>query len=129
MGMKSGIVLLVNQEAMDARYIHDEAYGVRATSDGGFVIAGGSGDEHSYSESGHPKGASDIWKAYIVKVNSQGETIWEEVYGSPNLNNAGEYLGLTSDGGYVIGTDSDSAGKNEFAPNNFGFLKLGPDPE
>tara|TARA_B110000503_G_scaffold122828_2_gene187837 strand:+ start:32847 stop:34094 length:1248 start_codon:yes stop_codon:yes gene_type:complete len=113
----------------DARYIHDEAYGVRATSDGGFVIAGGSGDEHSYSESGHPKGASDIWKAYIVKVNSQGETIWEEVYGSPNLNNAGEYLGLTSDGGYVIGTDSDSAGKNEFAPNNFGFLKLGPDPE
>jgi hypothetical protein len=108
----------------DARYIHDEAYGVRQTSDGGYVIIGGTGDEHSYSESGHPKGASDIWMAYAVKVDGQGETVWQQVYGSPILNDAGEYMDLTSDGGFIIGTDSDYAGQENFEPNNFGFLKI-----
>jgi hypothetical protein len=108
----------------DARYIHDEAYGVRQTLDGGYVIVGGTGDEHSYSASGHPRGASDIWMVYAVKVDAQGETVWQQVYGSPILNDAGEYMGLTSDGGFIIGTDTDFAGKQNFEPNNFGFLKI-----
>ncbi len=95
----------------DAKYIHDEAYGIRQTPDGGYVILGGAGDEHSYSASGHQKGASDIWMAYAVKVDAKGETVWEQVYGSPILNDAGEYMGLTSDGGFIIGTDSDYAGQ------------------
>ena len=37
---------------------------------------------------------------------------------------AGEYLGLTQDGGFIIGTDSDEAGAENFEPNNFGFLKI-----
>ncbi|MDA0195768.1 MAG: hypothetical protein O2951_12110 [Bacteroidetes bacterium] len=113
----------------DPEFIHDEAYGVRETADGGFVIVGGSGDEYSYSASGSPNGDSDIWKVYAVKVDKQGDVLWEKVYGSPVLNNAGEYMGITSDGGYIIGTDSDSAGKDDFEPNNFGFMKLGPDTD
>ncbi len=112
----------------DARYIHDEAYGVRETQDGGFVIVGGTGDEYPYSESGHVQGASDIWQVYLVKVDAGGELLWQAVYGSPTANDAGEYLGITRDGGYIIGTDSDLAGAEEFEPNNFGFLKLSPDP-
>jgi len=109
----------------DPRFIHDEAYGVRQTPDGGYVLVGGSGDEHDYSASGSPYGASDIWKVFLVKVDAQGETEWQAVYGSNRENNAGEYLGLTRDGGFIIGTDSDSAGKEHFEPNNFGFLKIG----
>jgi len=108
----------------DPKYIHDEAYGIRQTPDGGYAIVGGTGDEHPYSASGSPHGASDIWKAYLVKVNSKGETLWEGVYGGTNDNNAGEYLGLTRDGGYIIGSDSDDAGKENFRPNNFGFMKI-----
>ncbi len=110
----------------DPNFIHDEAYGIRQTPDGGYVIVGGSGDEYKYSESGSPNGASDIWKVYLVKVNPKGEMLWESVYGSNTNHNAGEYLGLTSDGGYIIGSDSDSAGKDDLKPNNFGFMKIAP---
>lgn len=40
-------------------------------------------------------------------------------------NNAGEYLGLTEDGGYIVFVDSDS--HEPPVPNNFGFLKIEPD--
>jgi hypothetical protein len=111
----------------DARYIHDEAYGIRQTPDGGYVIVGGTGDEHRYSESGSPFGASDIWKVYLVKVNNKGDLQWQGVYGGNHDNNAGEYLGLTKDGGFIIGSDSDDAGAENFRPNNFGFMKIAPD--
>lgn len=108
----------------DAKWIHDEAYGVRQTPDGGYVIVGGTGDEYPYSAKGHPRGSSDIWQVYLVKTNGQGDTEWEGVYGSPDEHDAGEYLGLTSDGGCIIFVDADDVGEME--PNNFGFLKIGP---
>ena len=98
----------------DPKYIHDEAYGVRQTLDGGYILVGGTGDEYPYSASGHAKGKSDIWQVFAVKVDPNGELLWEAVYGSPRSHDAGEYLGLTQDGGYIIGTDSDSAGESEF---------------
>jgi len=110
----------------DAQYIHDEAYGVRQTPDGGFIICGGSGDEYSYSESGHPAGSSNEWKIFLAKTDSLGNTLWKDVYPSTSAgNNAGEYLGLTDDGGYIVFVDSDSHSPPE--PNNFGFLKIEPD--
>ncbi len=112
----------------DARYIHDEAYGVRQTPDGGYILAGGSGDEHdSYSGSGHPAGTSDEWKAYLVRTDGEGNLLWEGIYPTAGDvgNNAAEYIGLTSDGGYIVFVDTDS--QTPPAPNNFGFLKLAPD--
>jgi hypothetical protein len=110
----------------DAKYIHDESYGIKQTPDGGYVIVGGSGDEYEYSESGHPKGHSDLWLAYVVKTDANGNLMWEGLYGSLEGNNAGEYVNLTSDGGYVIFTDSDTAGV--MGENNFGLMKISPDP-
>ncbi len=40
-------------------------------------------------------------------------------------NNAGEYINLTSDGGYIIFTDSDTAGN--MGGSNFGLMKIAPD--
>jgi len=111
----------------DAEYIHDEAYGVRQTTDGGYVISGGSGDEYSYSESGHSSGPSDEWKVYIIRTDGDGTMLWEGIYPTWSVgNNGGEYIGLTSDGGYIVFVDTDTQTPPD--PNNFGFLKLGPDP-
>ena len=109
----------------DAKYIHDESYGVKQTPDGGYVVVGGTGDEYEYSESGHSKGRSDLWMAYVVKTDANGNLMWEGLYGSLEGNNAGEYINLTSDGGYIIFTDSDTAGV--IGENNFGLMKITPD--
>jgi hypothetical protein len=109
----------------DARHIRDECYGVKQTPDGGYIMVGGSGDEDDYSASGHPGGRSDIWKSYVVKTDAKGNLQWQAVYGDPVGNNAGEYINLTRDGGYVIFTDSDTAGAME--SGNFGLMKLSPE--
>jgi hypothetical protein len=112
----------------DAEFIHDEAYGVRQTPDGGYVICGGSGDEDdNYSGSDHYSGPSDEWKVYLVRTDGDGTMQWEGIYPTWSVgNNGGEYLGLTSDGGYIVFVDTDTQTPPD--PNNFGFLKLGPDP-
>jgi len=52
--------------------------------------------------------------------------LWEGIYpGYSTGNNAGEYLGLTSDGGYIVFADTDTQGAG---PNNYGFMKLTTDP-
>ena len=88
-------------------------------------MIGGSGDEDSYSGRGHPAGSSDIWKSYVVRTDGKGNLLWQGLYGDPAGNNAGEYINLTIDGGYIIFTDSDTAG--DMRPNNFGLMKIAPD--
>jgi len=112
----------------DANYIHDEAYGARQTPDGGYIISGGSGDEYDeYSECGHPAGCSGEWKAYLVKTDPDGNLLWEDVYPPTSVGNtAGEYLGLTSDGGYIVFTDTD-AFWGTVGAEAMGFMKIAPD--
>ena len=109
----------------DAKWIHDESYGVKETPDGGFIVVGGTGDEYRYSASGHAWGPSDLWLAYAVRTDGDGNLLWDAVYGDLGGNNAGEYINLTSDGGYVIFTDSDTASSN--GSNDFGIMKIAPD--
>ncbi len=106
----------------DPRYIHDEAYGVKETPDGGFAIIGGTGDEHPYSSKGHEIGPSDLWLAYLVKTDSLGNMEWEGVYGERSGHNAGEYMDVTDDGGFIIWSDSDTYG--DMKNNSFGFIKV-----
>ena len=109
----------------NANYIHDESYGVKELPDGGFVVAGGTGDEYGYSESGHNLGPSDLWLAYIIRTDKKGNLKWQGLYGSPDGNNAAEYINLTNDGGFVIFTDSDTVGVMK--QHNFGLMKLRPE--
>ena len=91
-------------------------------------MCGGNGDEtESFSATGSPLGPSDIWQVYLVKTDAAGNLIWQSCYGSTKVHDAGEYLGLTSDGGYIIAVDADSAGSDTYAPNNFGFMTIAPD--
>jgi hypothetical protein len=72
----------------------------RQTSDGGYIIAGFSGNP------------SDAW---LVKVNSSGDLEWENTYGGSNNDDASEVL-QTSDGGYILSGSTESFG--------FGFNSL-----
>jgi hypothetical protein len=98
---------------------------VKETPDGGFVVIGGTGDEYRYSAAGHPFGPSDLWLAYLVRTDANGDVLWQGLYGDLDGNNAGEYIALTRDGGYVVFTDSDTAGS--MGEENFGLMKIAPD--
>ncbi|MHC4069236.1 MAG: hypothetical protein ACYS18_09300 [Planctomycetota bacterium] len=100
----------------NGQYIHDEAWGARATPDGGWVVIAGSGDEYSYEECGHPLGCSGQWIVYLVKYSSNGILQWEGLYGGEG-DWAGEDVCITSDGGALVANDCGA----------FGFTKIAPD--
>ncbi len=104
-----------NPRGFNPAYIHDETWGVKATCDGGCVIAAGTGDEYSYSACSGGV-CSDQWEAYIVKFSESGNVDWEETYSSSNGSDwAAEDIDLTRDGGVIVAVDN----------SQFGFLKLG----
>lgn len=108
-----------NPRGFDARYIHDETWGVKATCDGGCIISAGTGDEYPYSA--QIDGVySDQWEAYIVKYDANGNLEWEETFSSEDFGLEGDWaaedIDLTSDGGAIIAVDN----------GEFGFLKLAP---
>ena len=103
-----------NPRGFNPNFIHDETWGVKATPDGGCVIAAGTGDEYSYSECGGGV-CSDQWEAYVVKFDAAGGFEWEETYlGGTGDDWAAEDIDLTSDGGAIVAVDN----------ARFGFLKL-----
>ena len=105
-----------NPRGFNPTWIHDETWGIKATPDGGCVIAAGTGDEYSYSEC-NAGVCSDQWEAYIVKFAANGDVDWQETYRpGPGQDWAAEDIDLTSDGGAIVAVDN----------SQFGFLKLAP---
>jgi putative intracellular protease/amidase len=68
---------------------YDWANSVRATADGGFVIAGNSDLEQ------------DLMDLYLVKVDAQGNTEWAEVFGG-SFYDYGSAVRETSDGDFIV---------------------------
>merc|ERR1719195_1318576 len=97
-------------------------YGVKLDKDGNYLLLGGSGDEYPYSATNSATGwSSDVWVSYLVILDTDGNKLYENVYGDKGANNAGEYLSVDpNNGDIMIYVDSDSFG------GVFGFLKLSP---
>jgi len=68
----------------------DAFYDVRATADGGYVLAGGTGSFGA--------GNGDAW---CVKLDAAGNVLWQRAYGSPGDEYALS-VGTTADGGYIL---------------------------
>jgi predicted secreted protein len=68
----------------------DFAKSVKQTRDGGYIIAG-----HTTS---YGAGGYDV---YLIKTNSQGDTLWTKTYGTSN-DERGVCLQITHDDGYII---------------------------
>ncbi|MFH1010392.1 MAG: hypothetical protein V1784_04055 [bacterium] len=68
----------------------DRAQSVQQTADGGYVVTGYTGSFGA--------GLNDF---YLVKTNSQGDTLWTRTYGGSDEERA-QAVQQTADGGYVV---------------------------
>jgi REP element-mobilizing transposase RayT len=82
----------------------DEAYSVQQTSDGGYIVAGGT---RSFGA-----GNSDV---FLLKTDANGNIQWAKTYGRTSDDGASS-VQQTSDGGYIVagGTRSFGAGGDIF---------------
>jgi len=82
----------------------DEGCCVQQTTDGGYVIAGGT---HSYGA-----GSCDV---YLVKTDARGDVVWTRTYGDA-ASDEGFSVQQTVDGGYIIAgyTQSGGVGLEDF---------------
>ncbi|MEO5569604.1 MAG: T9SS type A sorting domain-containing protein [Bacteroidia bacterium] len=70
--------------------VDDQAYSVRQTMDGGFIITG-----HTSSFGGGPS------SVYLIKTDTNGNCLWSRTFGGPGAD-YGSSVEQTADGGYII---------------------------
>lgn len=90
---------------------NDEAFSVRQTTDGGFIVAGVSASSDGDITGNH--GGRDYW---IVKLDSTGNLVWQKSFGGSSYDEATS-IDLTTDGGYIVtgwakSTDGDVTGNH-----------------
>ncbi|OQA12056.1 MAG: hypothetical protein BWY67_00543 [Bacteroidetes bacterium ADurb.Bin397] len=82
----------------------DQVSSAAQTSDGGYIVGGFSQSDISGDKTENSHGGSDYW---IVKTDSLGNILWENTIGG----SGNDYLlsiAQTSDGGYILGGNSNS---------------------
>ncbi|MBM3324252.1 MAG: hypothetical protein FJY66_01140 [Calditrichaeota bacterium] len=90
----------------------DEGYSVQQTADGGYIVAG-------WTQS-FGAGYADF---YLVKISSQGDTLWTRTYGGSNSDRA-HSVQQTADGGYIVAGWTQSFGAGSY---DFYLVKTGPE--
>ncbi|MCH2235926.1 MAG: hypothetical protein MK078_16920 [Crocinitomicaceae bacterium] len=107
-----------NPRGFKPKFIHDEAWGIKATTDGGCILVAGTGDEYGRykRKCGNDGDNSNTWHVYLVKLDNYGDVEWQQTYGQVKSDWAGEDIDLTADGGAIIAVDN----------GEFGFLKISP---
>jgi hypothetical protein len=70
------------------------------TSEGGYIVAGG-------------KNSVGDWNFYVIKTNSNGDTLWTKTYGGIDFD-SGWTIKKTFDGGYIIIGSTKSFGVGSF---------------
>ncbi len=104
---------------------YDEIEVAQETSDGGYIIGGRSASNVSGDKTLASFGG---WDAWIIKLNSSGNIVWQKLYGG----SFDEYLKSlipTADGGYILGIDSDSGisgnkTQNSKGVNDYWIVKI-----
>lgn len=79
---------------------YDDAYSIKQTNDGGYIVAGEIGDAHT---------EGDLW---IIKLDSNGGIVWQKAIGSQDqygnqVFDRAYCVQQTADGGYIVAAESD----------------------
>ena len=74
----------------------DDAYSIKQTPDGGYIVAGDSSSKDGDVTGNH--GGTDIW---VVKLDGSGNLEWERSFGGWGSEQAAD-IQLTTDGGYIV---------------------------
>ena len=82
----------------------DELTSIVATPDGGFLLGGYSNSEAGFEKSQDARGERDYW---IVRIDAQGNQLWDKTYGGADQDKLYAMLALT-DGGFLLGGNSSS---------------------
>jgi hypothetical protein len=69
----------------------DNGYSVEQTTDGGYILCGRTRSV-----------INGMTNVYIIKTDSQGNTLWTQTYGGTTGGEIGKSVKQTSDGGYII---------------------------
>lgn len=80
----------------------DWARDIQQTNDGGYIVAGSSNSKDGDVTGNH--GKYDFW---IVKLNPEGNIVWQKSLGGSN-NDCAYSVQQTTDGGYIVAGVSDS---------------------
>lgn len=81
---------------------NDFATGVLQTTDGGFIVVGGTVSFDGDVNGNH--GAEDAW---VIRLNALGNVVWKKTFGG-TLNDRAESINPTSDGGFIVAGYSQS---------------------
>jgi hypothetical protein len=80
----------------------EEARSIQQTTDGGYIVVGGSGSSDGDVTGNHGRG--DYW---VVKLDAGGEIQWQKCLGGSHGDSATS-IQQTADGGYIVAGGSDS---------------------
>lgn len=84
---------------------------VHQTSDGGYIVVGS-------------VGGSWLWDVLVIKVNANGDLVWQKSFGKSNGPDHGNDILQTSDGGYLVLGDTSTYGQGNY---DFWLIKLTAD--
>lgn len=87
----------------------DEAYSIRKTVDGGYVIAGATN-----SMDGNVSGNLGGWSGWIVKLDAFGNLLWQKTYPGYGDDYVARSIKQTIDNGFIIAGAISNGGRNYF---------------
>ena len=97
--------------------VTDIAYSVDETTDGGYLLAGGTTEFDSIQDPDDGKASG-----FIVKTDPFGNMVWNQIYGGTNTDSFGSII-ENFDGGYTIAGSTWSFGEGNA---DFWLIKIGP---
>ncbi|MFH0866047.1 MAG: T9SS type A sorting domain-containing protein [Bacteroidota bacterium] len=107
----------------------DQLFSIKPTTDNGYILGGHSQSGISGDKTENSMGSGDFW---IMKLDSSGNIAWQNTIGGNSNYDLCYSIQETSDGGYIMGGDSNSDISGDKTENSMGsidywVIKLFPD--